>query len=187
MKYLFLLTFILTLSGKVFAQQGGYQIGQPVKDFTILADYGSMKAVAVIFMNPNCPNSRLYESRISNLANAYKAKGVNFIFINAPISMQDAGEAGDKAAASNSNLNMLADTDQKLSKQFGASRTPEAFVLHNVNGSFVLKYKGAIDDNPQLEASVKEAYLRNALDAVLANRAVPLAEKRAVGCMVKRF
>jgi thiol-disulfide isomerase/thioredoxin len=186
MKYIFLLAFALTLTGKAFAQQGGYQLGQPVKDFTILADYGSMKAVAVIFMNPNCPNSRLYETRLSNLASAYKAKGVNFIFINAPISMQDAGEASDKAAA-NSTLNMLADSDQKLSKQFGATRTPEAFVLHNVNGSFVLKYKGAIDDNPQLEASVKEAYLRNALDAVVANRAVPVAEKRAVGCMVKRF
>jgi thiol-disulfide isomerase/thioredoxin len=155
-----------------------------VKDFTMLADYGNTKAVAVIFLNRSCPNSRLYENRLSQLATNYAAKGVTFLFINPAISME---EGSSNAAAGNANLKLLPDNGQKISQQFGATKTPEAFVLQNVNGSFVLKYKGAIDDNPQLESSVKEPYLRNALDAVLANQAVPVPEKRALGCMIKRF
>jgi len=181
----------LTLSVAAFAQQGGYQIGQTIKDFTVLTDYSSTKAVAVVFMNRNCPNSRLYENRLSNLANAYAAKGISFIFINAAISMDDAGAPGqensNKAAAGDGKIKLLPDNDQKLSQQFGATKTPEVFVLQNGNDGFVLKYKGAIDDNPQLENSVKEPFLRNALEAIIANRAVATPEKRATGCMIKRF
>lgn len=183
MKYIFLLVFVLTFAGTVLAQQGGLQVGQPVKDFTVLADYSSTKALVVVFMNRNCPNSRLYENRVSNLASSYAAKGVNFLFVNAPLSMQDPGQDN---VAGDSKLKMVADNDQKLSRQFGATRTPEAFVLQNTNGNFILQYKGAIDDNPQLESSVKEPFLRNAVDAVLAGRAVATPEKRAIGCMIKR-
>ncbi|KAA5548705.1 thioredoxin-like domain-containing protein [Adhaeribacter rhizoryzae] len=181
MKYFLLLLLTITTSGSLLAQ--GLGIGQPVKDFTILADYSNTKAVAVIFLNQSCPNSRLYENRLSQLASNYAAKGVTFLFINPAISMEE----GNSAAGGNTNLKLLPDNGQKISQQFGATKTPEAFLLQNVNGSFVLKYKGAIDDNPQLESSVKEPYLRNALDAVLANKAVAVSEKRALGCMIKRF
>lgn len=183
MKHILLLILTIATAGYVQAQDGGPKIGQPVKDFTILADYSNTKAVAVVFLNRSCPNSRLYENRLSQLANTYGAKGVTFLFINPAISMEESSNA----ATGNASLKLLPDNGQKISQQFGATKTPEAFLLQNVNGSFVLKYKGAIDDNPQLESSVKEPYLRNALDAVLANQAVPVPEKRALGCMIKRF
>jgi thiol-disulfide isomerase/thioredoxin len=187
MKY-FILFFLTTIfSGTVWAQDGGLRIGQPVKDFTVLADYASTKAVVVVFLNRNCPNSRLYENRLSSLASSYTGNGVTFLFINPTISMEDSGAPAANAPAGNANLKLISDDGQKISQQFGATKTPESFVLQNVNGSFILKYKGAIDDNPQLETSVKEPYLRNAIDAVVANRAVPVPEKRALGCMIKRF
>ncbi|GEO06437.1 hypothetical protein AAE02nite_41010 [Adhaeribacter aerolatus] len=184
MKYFLLILLTMATSGAVLAQEGGPQIGQPVKDFTILANYGDTKAVAVVFLNRSCPNSRLYENRLSQLANSYGPKGVTFLFINPAISME---EGSSNTPAGNADLKLLPDNGQKISQQFGATKTPEAFVLHNVNGSFILKYKGAIDDNPQLENSVKAPYLRNALDAVLANQTVAVPEKRALGCMIKRF
>ena len=101
--------------------------------------------------------------------------------------MEDSGAPTANSPAGNDNLKLIPDDGQKISQQFGATKTPEAFVLQNVNGSFILKYKGAIDDNPQLESSVREPYLRNAIDAVVANRAVAVPEKRALGCMIKRF
>jgi len=51
----------------------------------------------------------------------------------------------------------------------------------------VVRYKGAIDDNPQVEAYVKEAYLARALDNVLAGRPAGGADKRAAGCLIKRM
>jgi thiol-disulfide isomerase/thioredoxin len=183
MKYftLFLLSLLVSTAGQ--AQQGGYQIGQTITNFTVLADYSSTKAVAVVFMNRSCPNSRLYENRLSNLASAYGAKGVTFLFLKPTISMEEgAGNAPD----GNDKLKIINDEGQKLSQQFGATKTPEVFLLHNVNGTFVLKYKGAIDDNPQLENAVKEPYLRNALEAVLANQPVAVSERRALGCTIKR-
>ena len=187
MKNLILLLLTITFPGALLAQDGGLRIGQPAKDFTVLADYASTKAVVVVFMNRNCPNSRLYENRLSSLAGNYAAKGVTFLFINPTISMEDSGAPAGNAPAGNDNLKLIADDGQKISQQFGATKTPEAFVLQNVNGSFILKYKGAIDDNPQLESSVREPYLRNAIDAVVANQAVAVPEKRALGCMIKRF
>lgn len=184
MKNSLLLFVSFLFSGVVQAQDGGARIGQPVKDFTILADYSSTKAVVVVFLNRNCPNSRLYENRLSQLVNTYEAKGVNFLFITPTISMED---GNNNAAAGNSNLKLLPDNGQKVSQQFGATKTPEAFVLQNVNGSFILRYKGAIDDNPQLENSVKAPYLRNAMDAIIANQALAVPEKRALGCMIKLF
>jgi thiol-disulfide isomerase/thioredoxin len=186
MKYFILFFLTIAFSGTALAQ-GGLQIGQPIKDFAVLANYSSTKAMVVVFMNRSCPNSRLYENRLSSLSGEYASKGVTFLFINSTISMEGSGDPTTNVPAGNDKLKLLPDDGQKISQQFGATKTPEAFVLQNVNGSFILKYKGAIDDNPQLESSVKEPYLRQAIDAVMANRAVPVPEKRALGCMIKRF
>jgi len=200
MKYIFTLFFTLALALTTYAQQAGYQVGQTAANFTLisesgapvsLTDFTSGKAVVVVFVNKNCPNSRLYEKRMSDLAAAYANKGVTFMFINPTISLELGGTQAkalaDKVMAEPANLPLLPDPEQKVSLQFGATKTPEAFLLQNQNGTFVLKYKGAIDDNPQLETSVRQTYLLNALDAVLANKPIALTEKRATGCMIKRF
>jgi len=200
MKYLFTLIFSLTLFLTGFAQQEGYPVGQTVENFTLtsannspvsLTDYTSQKAVVLVFVNEICPNSRLYEKRLSNLAATYANRGVTFLFVNPTISLELGGAQAktlaDKVPTETTSLSLFQDTEQKVSRQFGATKTPEAFVLQNQNNSFVLKYKGSIDDNPQLETSVRQAYLQNALDAVLANKPVPTPEKRATGCMIKRF
>ena len=200
MKYIFTLLFAWALALAVYAQQPGYQVGQTVANYTLiseggapvsLTDFTSGKAVVVVFVNKNCPNSRLYEKRLSSLAAAYANKGVTFMFINPTISLELGGTQAkalaDKVSAEPANLPLLPDPEQKVSLQFGATKTPEAFLLQNQNNTFILKYKGAIDDNPQLETSVRQTYLQNALDAVLANKPVALPENRASGCMIKRF
>lgn len=194
MKHLFTFIFILGLTFNALAQEG-YQVGQTITGLSVggkaLSDFSSSKVVVVAFVNKNCPNSRLYESRLSKMANSYSSRGVSFLFISPTISMEESVGAtktiADKVPAEDANLPIISDEGQKLSRQFGATKTPEVFVLHNVNGAFILKYKGAIDDNQQLETSVKNAYLQDALNALLANQAVAAGEKRAMGCMIKRF
>ena len=59
-------------------------------------------------------------------------------------------------------------------------------MLHNVNGEFFLKYKGSIDDNPQVENYVNDYYLKNAIEAVLSGQQIRTVDKRATGCLIKK-
>jgi hypothetical protein len=42
-----------------------------------------------------------------------------------------------------------------------------------------------VDDNARNEAQVKQQWLRRAVDAVAAGKAVPVAETKAFGCGIK--
>lgn len=168
-------------------------MGDKVADFKLqgtnsqsiaLSDLADAKTVVLVFTNNQCPYAKLYESRLVTLASNYGAKGVQFLFIN-----PGAGDAGEtlQDMSARQYSPYLADEGQQVSKQFGATKTPEVFVLHNNGGEFTLKYKGAIDDNPQMESGVKNFYLRSVIDEILANRPVSAGDKRATGCLIKKY
>jgi peroxiredoxin len=200
MKYLYSFLVILLFSAAAFSQGKGYQVGQSVQPFTLttpagksvsLADYAASKAVVVVFINPFCPNGRIYDKRLRNLAAAYASQGVSFVYISPTISMEEGGPqvkalAGE-ISPTEEQLQLLPDPGHHVTNQFGATKIPEVYVLQTTGSNFVLKYKGAIDDNPQLEAGVRAFYLRDALEAVLANRSVPSPQQRPFGCMIKRL
>ncbi|WP_240676023.1 thioredoxin family protein [Botryobacter ruber] len=178
-----------------FAQSGGYKLNDKVSNFSLkdgnskavsLSQYAGSKAVVVVFTNNSCPYARLYENRLVTLANTYARQGVQFIFVNPSVGPGEADEKIQELAAKKFPFPYLADEGQQVSSQFGASKTPEAFVLLNNKGDFTLKYKGAIDDNPQAEANVKNYYLKQVIDEVLSNKTVTSLENRATGCMIKR-
>jgi hypothetical protein len=73
------------------------------------------------------------------------------------------------------------DAGQDVARAYGAQRTPEVYVL---DAERRIRYHGAIDDDRD-EAMVREAWLRDALDAVLAGRAPATADTPAVGCTIK--
>lgn len=196
MKYLAFLAAALFVPVCVFAQGGAYKLGDKVTDFTLkgsdnknvaLSDFANSNTVVLVFTNNQCPYAKLYENRLLNLSKDYSGKGIQFVFVNPGVGMGDGSETFQDMAAKNYNFPYLADEGQKLSARFGATKTPEAFVLHKNNGDFVLKYKGAIDDNPQVEGGVKNNYLRNVIDAVLANKTVATLDKRATGCLIKKY
>ena len=80
-------------------------------------------------------------------------------------------------------LPVLRDTDQRLARHLGITRTPEAVVL--APGGAVV-YQGRIDDQYKVlgrrrpEATQRD--LRNALRAILAGEAVADPRTEAVGC-----
>ncbi|GAB3530321.1 thioredoxin family protein [Pontibacter brevis] len=194
MNYLASLATAFFLSVGAFAQSGGYQLGDKVSDFSLkgsnnqtvsLADFTNAKTVVLVFTNSQCPYAKLYENRLVTLASTYANKGVQFVFVNPGLG--DGGETLETMAAKNYSFPYLADEGQKISRQFGATKTPEVFVLHNTGNEFVLKYKGAIDDNPQVESGVKNYYLRSVIDSVLANKTVATLDKRATGCLIKKY
>jgi peroxiredoxin len=200
MKYVYSLFFLLLLSAAAFGQETGYKIGQPIQNFTLtsaegkaasLADYAGSKAVVLVFVNQFCPNGRIYGKRLQEMEAAYTGKGVRFVYISPTISMEDGGAQVKALAAevpaSGQAPYVFPDQGNQVARLFGATKIPEVFVLQASGASFLLKYKGAIDDNPQLETGVRNPYLRQALEAVLANRPVASPENRPFGCMIKRF
>jgi hypothetical protein len=51
---------------------------------------------------------------------------------------------------------------------------------------FTLKYRGAIDDNPQMPNDVSANYLKEALMAVLNKQNLSVVDRRPTGCMIKK-
>jgi peroxiredoxin len=182
-----LFLFTLLFAGKLYAQER-----RIIKDFSLtdvfqnkkqsLSELRNHQAIVVIFTNTQCPYAKLYDERIKELAGNYLDKNVAFLLINP-------SESTDKMTAAASrkgyNLPYLADTDQKVSKMFQATKTPEAFLLIKHGADFLVTYQGAIDDNPQVPQDVNEPYLRNAIEAALQNQKPEINEQRATGCLIK--
>ena len=169
----------------------GVARAQTVTNFTLktasntdvfLKSYASNKAVVVVFLNPACAFSRLYQERLASLSSAYRAKGVQFLFINVPINL----DAPGTTVPGEVELPTLTDASLQVSNLLGVSKTAEAVVLEPVSGGFAIRYRGAIDDNPQVASSVQQHYLKQVLDNVLAGRSAGVADKRAAGCLIKR-
>jgi len=172
---------------------------QSVSSFTLknsanadvaLSSYADRKAVVVVFVNPSCAFSKLYQGRLNELKAKYSGRGVEFMFINAPINLEastDTDADKMKVKTAGNELAYLTDEGQKASTMLGATKTPEAFLLVPAGSGFTVRYKGAIDDNAQVESYVKEAYLAQALDNILAGKPAGVTDKRAAGCLIKKF
>jgi peroxiredoxin len=156
-----------------------------------LSDFAGERAVVVVFTSNYCPYARLYEDRIIALAEEYAGRGVQFLLVNSNTSLDNIDDSVEEMARhakeKGYRFPYLADKEHRVAGMLGATKTPEAFVLqNNGGGSFVLKYRGAIDDNPQVAQEVTVNYLHDAIAATLNRRNLSVAEKRPTGCMIKR-
>jgi hypothetical protein len=75
----------------------------------------------------------------------------------------------------------LHDADQSVARAFGAETTPDVFVVDTAGR---LAYRGAPDADYG-DPSQNAAWLRDALDALLAGRAPGRAQTEPKGCSIK--
>jgi peroxiredoxin len=160
-----------------------------------LKDYASAKILLVAFICNHCPTSQLYESRIQQIADDYKDRGVAVVAIepNNPNAVRldemgytDVGDSFEemqvRAAYRHFNFPYLYDgEDQKISNLYGPSATPHVFIF---DADRKLRYQGRVDNNPR-EPLVTRRDARLALDELLAGKPVSLAQTPAVGCSTK--
>uniref|UniRef100_A0A832ML48 Thioredoxin family protein n=1 Tax=Eiseniibacteriota bacterium TaxID=2212470 RepID=A0A832ML48_UNCEI len=155
------------------------------REVTIASVRGA-KGTLVVFSCNACPWAQAWEARIVELGNAYARRGVGVIVVNPndPAVVPEDGfdEMVKRAKKAKMAFPYVVDATSEVAKAFGATRTPEAF-LFDAGGRLV--YHGTIDDNAKQPAQVSKRYLRDALDAVVAGRAVPVAETKALGCTIK--
>lgn len=170
-------------------------LGDKVPDFSLPAidgksygpaDCADAKALVVIQMCNHCPYVVGYIGRIVDAAARYGPQGVAFLGLNSNNAATHPGDSfeGMKKFAAETGMNFayLHDESQAVAKSLGAERTPELYVF---DGGRNLVYHGRVDDNFEQPDAVKERYLSDALEAVLAGNPVPTPETQAVGCTVK--
>lgn len=151
-----------------------------------LETYPSCQGLVLIFTSNNCPYDEYYRKRIAEIGQAYHDQ-VPLLLVN---SQTEGEESLDKMVAKARQLNVsvpyLADKGQTLMTALNVRKSPEAFLLKNQNGKFAVVYRGAIDDNAQVEADVHHHYLRDAIDIMLSNQEISTPEVRPVGCNLKK-
>ncbi len=171
------------------------KIGDPAPGFRLpsvdgkpysLDDFKDKKIVIVMFSCNHCPYVKAYEDRFVKLQKDYEKKGVVLIAIN---SNDDKSHPEDsfenmkiRAKDKGFNFPYLRDESQSVARTYGAERTPEVFVFDEKR---TLRYHGLIDDNVYEPSQVRQHYLRDALDALLSGRKVPLEDTEPVGCTIK--
>jgi peroxiredoxin len=169
---------------------GAVAIGEKLQPFKLndatgktvdLARLQGKNAVVLMFIATQCPVSNAYNERMAALSREYAAKGVAFVGINSN-RQESVEEIAGHAAQHGFGFPVLKDVGNVQADHFGAQVTPEIYVY---DPGWVLRYHGRIDDD-RSGANVKSQDLRNALDAVLAGKAVPVVETKAFGCTIKR-
>jgi peroxiredoxin len=182
-----------------FRPEGGVKVGEKAADFklknvdgkivSLSSNYKDSKGVIVVFTCNHCPFAKKYEDRIIALDKKYKALGYPVVAIqpNDPaVEGEDSYENMQKRATTKAyGFPYLFDETQTTAHAYGATKTPHVFILQKSGADFVVKYIGAIDDNSDDANAVKEKYAENAVDALLAGKAVATTYTKAVGCGIK--
>ncbi|ASB50645.1 thioredoxin family protein [Alkalitalea saponilacus] len=188
MMTLALVTFTAGAQLKVGDKAPGFKLKNIDHQWVSLDDYKDQKGVIVVFSCNHCPYVVLYESRMIELQKKYEPKKFPLIAINPNDSTIVPADGFSymitNAAEKGFNFPYLLD-DKQLFKKFGATRTPHVYLLKNEGDHFTVAYIGAIDDNPQDASDVKEKYVAQAIDALLAGQKPKVTETRAIGCTIK--
>lgn len=179
------------------------QIGDPAPDFSLpavdgktyaLGDFADRRLLLVIFTCNHCPTAQAYEERLAALHADYRDKGVAVVAISPnddrAVRLDELGytDVGD----SFEDMKLRADErgfafpylydgeTQKVSLAYGAVATPHVFLFDQDRK---LRYSGRIDDGEVKPPTSQDA--RNALDALLAGKPVPVERTRTFGCSTK--
>jgi alkyl hydroperoxide reductase subunit AhpC len=116
----------------------------------------------------------------------YGPRGVQLVAINSndPVSYpEDSYEEMVKRAKTRGfNFPYLWDKDQSVAHAYGATHTPEFFVFDKERR---LRYHGRFDDNRDQPDQVRERYVQDAVEALLAGREVAQPETYSIGCTIK--
>jgi thiol-disulfide isomerase/thioredoxin len=160
-----------------------------------LADFANSKVLVIVFTCNHCPTAQLYETRIKKLADDYRGKGVSLVAIQpnnpAAIRLDELGytDVSDsyadmkiRAAYRRFDFPYLYDGDtQATARAYGPKATPHVFIF---DAGRKLRYEGRVD-NSQREALVKTQDARNAIDALLEGKPVPVSHTGVFGCSTK--
>ncbi|SDH07156.1 thioredoxin family protein [Psychroflexus sediminis] len=145
------------------------------------------KGTVIMFISNHCPYVKHVNEEIVRLANDYRILGFGFVAISSndvkayPL---DHPEEMFKAARQlNYPFPYLYDETQDVARAYQATCTPDFFVFDE---ALQLVYRGQLDDSrPKNGIPTSGRSIREALDALMNNRAVSRLQKPSMGCSIK--
>ena len=194
----FMLALFMMCATSLYSVEG-LKVGDNAIDFSLknidgsmvsLSDYAKDNGIVVIFTCNHCPFSKAYEDRIIDLHKKYAGKGFPVLAINPndPVSVPEDSfdKMIERAKEKGFPFRYVIDETQSIAKQYGATRTPHVYLLkkHSDN-TFKIAYIGAIDDNHSDASTVKETYLSNAIESLIAQKSPAPETTKAIGCSIK--
>ena len=160
-----------------------------------LASFAKAKVLVLVFTANHCPTAQAYEERIETLHADFSSRGVQVVLVspNDPLALrldeQGYSDLGDtledmkiRAKDRGWTFPYLYDGEtEAMSRKYGPVATPHVFVF---DAERKLRFVGRVDDgeNPA-KATTHDA--RNAIEAVLAGKPVPVETTKVFGCSVK--
>ncbi len=128
-----------------------------------------------------------WEGRYNDVYDLCAKNNIGMVLVNSNEAKRDKDdsftEMQARAKAEAYKSYYVVDEDHKLADAFGAKTTPHVFMFDvNMN----LAYKGAIDDNVDAAAEVKETWLENAISNLVAGKPIDPNSTRNIGCSIKR-
>ncbi len=160
-----------------------------------LASFAKAKVLVIVFTADHCPTAQAYESRIEKLDRDFAPRGVQLVLVspNDPLALrldeQGYTDLGDtlaemklRAKDRGWSFPYLYDGEtEAMARRYGPAATPHVFVFDSARK---LRYVGRIDDNQDpSKAGTSEA--RDAIEALLEGKPVPVATTKVFGCSIK--
>src|SRR5262249_13893521 len=178
-------------------------IGSAAPDFRLpgvdgktysLQDFAGARVLVVIFTCNHCPTAQAYEDRIARLHAEYRDKGVAVVAISpndpAAVRLDELGytDLGDsfedmKIRAKHHGFTypyLYDGQTQATARAYGVLATPHVFIFDDGRA---LRYVGGIDDSEV--KTIRSHDAKDAIEALLAGRTVPVATTRVFGCSTK--
>ena len=161
-----------------------------------LASFKNAEVLVVVFTCNHCPTAQAYEDRIIKMTTDYANKNVAVVAImpNDPNCLRldelDFSDLGDsfeemkiRAKEKKFNFPYLYDGEtEAASRAYGPVATPHVFVFDKERK---LRYEGRVDDMESPFKTPRNTDTRNAIDALLDSREVPVKTTKVFGCSVK--
>ncbi len=152
-----------------------------------LDDFAGAPAWLIVFLCNHCPYVQHVEDGLAGLAKEYQDRGVAVVGISSNDVEQYPSDDPEHMAEQKERVGFtfpyLYDEDQEVARAYRAACTPDFFLF---DADRRLVYRGQMDGSrPGSDVPVTGEDLREALDAVLAARPVPEAQKPSVGCSIK--
>lgn len=200
----YLVAFLICVSLFADPPHPTLALGSPAPSFALpgtdgkvhrLGDYVASKVLVLVFTCDHCPIAQMYEDRIAKLVADYKDKSVAVVAIqpNDPNAIRidelDSSDLSDSLAEMKTRMayrglhyTYLYDGEtQSVAEAYGPKATPHVFIFDEHRK---LRYEGRFDNSYRKELATTQD-TRNAIDALLAGREVPIVHTGVFGCSTK--
>jgi peroxiredoxin len=151
-----------------------------------LDSFKDRRILVVIFMCNHCPYVKAVFSRLIDLQNRMRDKGVQLVGINSNDASRYPDDSFDSMKKIVRELKIpfpyLFDATQEIAKAYDAVCTPDIYVYGE---NRTLLYRGRIDDNWEHPDKVTKQDLQDAIDAALAGKKISEEQIPSMGCSIK--